>query len=203
MKNKNNLLLVSIKYGLEVIWYVSLVAISITTVKFLTQLVRSSKYDYTIPIILPVSTMERYYPSFSTNGSDISIHAHSGSLSISTSNPIGEISSIITFLIFKILFLAIIYNFRNVIKSSLNKQTFNDENIKRMKWTAFLIFLFAPFDLIQSLIRYFILRSYTQKFAFDWSIDILSIFMLSGFVYIAAEIIRHGFEIKKENEEFV
>lgn len=203
MKNNQGRVLVFVRYGLDFCWYIGLLSVLLTSFKLFSQLFNTSWYHYSIPVNLPISTIERYYPTFSANGSDISISVHSGSFIVSTTNPLGEISTFITFLISSAIILAVIYNFRKVIKSILNSHTFVNDNIKRIKWTSLLILIFLPIHIIQSTINYFYLKSYTQRFSLNWSGNIMGILMLSGLLYIFAEILRFGFEIKKENEEFV
>jgi hypothetical protein len=211
MKVKNNALLFCIKTGLDVAWYISLVTSVLTLVKFISQACRGPWHELFIPVRLS-TTLERYYPAISIHGSDVSVQAERGVVMISNQNPLMELPQIIFTILISLLTIGILYNFRKVFGTIYRKEPFLDKNIRRLKISALYIALFFVLDLIYKLVYYLILKNYNylvlksyhriERFHMPWAFS-KGYLEVAAIVYIMAEILRYGLELKRENEEFV
>jgi uncharacterized BrkB/YihY/UPF0761 family membrane protein len=130
------------------------------------------------------------------------MQAHEGSFIISTQSLLGPISGIVSFILYRVLFIAVLFNLRKVFSTFYHNEAFQYPNITRLKLAALYIALFFLLHLIYTLTDYLVLKNYTNKFPLSWHLQ-YGYLGIAAIVYVAAEILRYGFEFKKENEEFV
>jgi len=202
MELKNKWLLVLIKFGLDIAWYLNFLLSAITLFLLTKAACSGSNYHiYAIPVRLG-TTLERYYPTYIVNGDSITMQAHEGSFIISTPGLLGPISGIVSFILYRLLFIAILFNLRKVFSTFYHNEAFQYPNIARLKIAALYIALYFPLNLIHTLVDYFVLKSYTNKFYLSWHLE-YGYLAIAAIVYVTAEILRYGFELKKENEAFV
>ncbi|MEO8885288.1 MAG: DUF2975 domain-containing protein, partial [Mucilaginibacter sp.] len=119
-------------------------------------------------------------------------------------NAFGEIPNLLSFIISRFLIIAILYNMRKIFSTFYRNEPFDYKNVTRIKIIALYLALIPAMQLIDNLIDYshFINYQLASKFLFRWKFSILSI-IIPAIVYMVAEIFKYGFELKKENEEFV
>lgn len=211
METKNRTLLLCIKIGLDIVWYTCLLASAYMLFTSVKHVYTSAWHEVNIPVKLS-STMERYYPSISINGSDIAIHATSGSIMISNQNPLTEIPQILAVILDSLLTIAIIYNIRKVFSTIYRNEPFSNKNIHRLRMTSLYLALFFLLDVIYTVAYFFILKDYNylvlksyhriEKFQIPWHFP-KGYLEVAAIVYIMAEILNYGLVLKRENEEFV
>lgn len=211
MKVKNKGLLFSIKIGLDIVWYIYLIACVLMLFISVKHALREGWHEFNIPVQLS-ETLERYYPKMSINNSDVSVQANRGSVMIMNQNRLVEVPGIIWVVLQSVLVIAILSNLRKVFGAIYRKEPFLHENIIRLKITALYIALFFPLELCYNAVYYLALKNYNylvllsyhkiHQFHVLWRIPIQYL-AVASIVYIMAEILRYGLELKKENEEFV
>jgi len=203
METKNKWQLMLIKYCLDIYWYLNFIFTGITLFTLLKGASFRVNHLFAVPVQFMGTTLERYYPTYTVNGASITMQAHTGAMLVTTPNPFAEVPMILNFIIHSLLFIAILYNLRKLFGTFYRNESFQYENITRLKKIALYTALFSPLYLINCVINYMVLRSFTQKFSIDWRMPILNYLGIAAIIYITAEIFQYGFELKKENEEFI
>lgn len=211
MKFKNKGVLFCIKLGLDIVWYTYLIACGVMLFTSVKHAFSGGWHEFNIPVQLS-ETLERYYPTISINNSDVSVQANSGLVMVMNQNQLVEVPEIIRMVLNSLLVIAILYNLRNVFSAIYRKEPFLFENITRLKVTALYIALFFPLELSYNTVYYLVLKNYNylalksyhkiHQFHVPWRFPIQYL-EVAAIVYIMAEILRYGLELKKENEEFV
>jgi len=201
MKLKNKWLLNTLKIGLDVAWYLNFITAAITLYQLVKSILFRNDYIFALPVRL-ATTLERYYPTYLINGDSVTMQAHEGSLIVTTPNPFFQILSILSFVFYRVLFIAILYQLRKVFTTFYRNEPFQYQNIARLKTAALYIALYFPLLLIDTLVDHYLLKSYTTKFSLAWHFP-YAYLGVAAIVYVTAEILRYGFELKKENEEFI
>jgi len=204
MEVKSKWLLVVLKWCLFIAWWGNFIQAAWQLYILAKVAVTNQHYGWGIPIKLPSHSMEHYYPSFYVGDTMISVSMHAASLSIITPNIIAIIVPIVMLILSKGLLIAILYNLRKIFNTFYNNEPFQYENIIRIKKIALYVGLNIPIYCILGIVQYIVLRSYTQKFSMVWwNFPITTYLEIATIIYITAEIIRYGLELKKENEEFI
>ena len=78
--------------------------------------------------------------------------------------------------------------------------------MKRLKITALCIVLFIPVNILLDVLNYSLLSQQIAGFHTDFKITDTGnlIYIILGIaIYVMADVFSYGFELKKENEEFV
>jgi hypothetical protein len=102
--------------------------------------------------------------------------------------------------------LAIVYNLRKIFRSLRSGEPFAYENFARLQKIGFFVLSFAVLDLAKSFFNRYLLQQnfwyhgkyYSARLSFG--IDIILIGLV---ILVLAEIFRHGYKLKTENESFV
>jgi hypothetical protein len=106
----------------------------------------------------------------------------------------------------EVLMISIIYNLRKVFSSIKENVPFKEENIKRLKIIALCFTLFTPLSILLSIASYQILAAnipgYHQQFQIIWQ-DSFSGLWIGIAIYVTTYVFKIGFELQKENGEFI
>jgi len=221
MKIKNKALLFCIKIGLDVVWYTHLVASVFMLLLFVKYAYSGSWPMFSMPLRLAI-IQEGYSPAIFTNGltnvgSDVfSMHPANPLIMAIYQNPVIKISLIMRTAIRSVLILAVIYNLRKVFGTIYRNEPFQYKNITRLKMTALYIALpillnvvySGVYQLVYNMLKkdnYLRAYNYGYKFKVSWLSwqSTIGYLEVAAIVYIMAEILNYGLELKRENEEFV
>ena len=104
------------------------------------------------------------------------------------------------------LILAIVYNLRKIFRSLRAGEPFAYANFARLQKIGYFVLSFAIIDFGKSLFNRYLLqqhfldygKNYTAKLSFG--IDMILIGLV---ILVLAEIFRHGYKLKTENESFI
>ena len=100
----------------------------------------------------------------------------------------------------------IIYHLRKIFAAIKQKQPFRADVVKSLKIIALLLTLITPLHLLYGGISYYVLThtiaDFNKQFMMVWSENFIGP-ILGAVIYIIADILKYGIELKKENEEFV
>ena len=202
MEVKRNWLLVITKVVIDIALCFVIIS-SVITFFNLTKSFKGIDYSISIPVVMS-NTLERYYPTHEVKDGRITMNAHFGTARVDTYNPYPELLTIIAYVLTQLLVIAILYNLRKIFLKFYHHQPFDYKNITRIKIIALYLSLLWVKHIIYSLITYsyFINYELASKFRWRWDFNIRGI-VIAAIGYIVAEVFKYGFELKKENEEFV
>lgn len=203
MKAKNETLLLIIKIGLDIVWYCSLLISAGALCYLITYAFSASPNPvnlYRLQILQQVSTSDYANPL----------------IRAVYQNPVIKIAQIVRLAGNLFLILAVIYNLRKVFGTVYRKEPFQYQNITRLKMTALFIVLPLPLNLVYNVIYRLgysklkddiNLKAYHHGDNFrvshvSWQSSIQYL-AFAAIVYIMAEILNYGLELKRENEEFI
>lgn len=100
----------------------------------------------------------------------------------------------------------IIYHLRKIFAAIKQQQPFRADVVKSLKIIALLLALITPLHLLYGGISYYVLThtiaDFNKQFMMVWSENFIGP-ILGAVIYIIADILKYGIELKKENEEFV
>ncbi|MGY3212638.1 hypothetical protein [Mucilaginibacter sp. HD30] len=116
MKIKRNLLLVVTKVVIDIGWYLNIIG----TLVMLFILIRGAlgpHHHLFIPVEFKGATLERYFPTHHVNDADITMQAHRGSAIIDTTSPLAEIPMLVSFVLYRAILAAILYNLRKIFNT--------------------------------------------------------------------------------------
>ncbi|MCC8426257.1 DUF2975 domain-containing protein [Mucilaginibacter sp. UR6-11] len=206
MKTNSHWLLKTIKVVLALIWYVNIVliiiAFSVLTLKFctsdFTEFSNPVKYNSHLGIIK--------LPPLTPDAKDIIVTNDQGILKMKLKNTFGNIISAYFFLIaLETLVTIIIYQLRKFFASLDDSTPFKYDNISRLKLIALCFALLTPLHILLGIDTAFILHSQVKGFdLFNmvWT-ESLTGLILGAVIYVMADVFNYGFNLQKENEEFV
>jgi hypothetical protein len=203
MERNKKLLFIVVYYGLIIFFWLNILSTFVTLLTLIRQACVSDSHMFSVPVTLHLGTIEHYYPTYVQNGASIHVSAHSGYLDILTDNPLADLKSILSFTFSRLLIIGIIYNLWKMFGTFYRNEPFQYENIKLLKRIALYIVLLPVLSIIDTIIDYIILRTYNNKLSLNWNLHVENMLCVAAIVYIIAEVLKYGFELKKENEEFI
>jgi hypothetical protein len=206
MQRNTKWLLSLVSFILNVIWYLNLVLIVTALCTLTIVYIKNDHTDisatvnYRSPVIMAIKAV-------TPDVSGVTISPQQAVIKMHARVTAGVIlSSYLLFALFEVLVIGVIYNLRKVFASIHRKQPFEIENVKRLKITALCLVLFAPFNLLIDLLNYSMLNEQVPRFHEQYKITDTGnlIYIILGLViYVLADVFAYGFQLKKENEEFV
>ncbi len=199
---KRNWLLVITKVVIDIALCIVVIN-SVKTFFVFTKGFHGIDYSISIPVRM-ANTLERYYPTHEVKDGRITMNAHFGTARVLTYNPFPQFLMIVGFVLNQLLVIAILYNLRKIFRMFYHHQPFDYKNVTSIKIIALYLSLIWIKDIIFNLITYSYYLKYelAYKFGWRWDFKIRGI-VIAAIVYIVAEIFKYGFELKRENEEFV
>jgi hypothetical protein len=97
----------------------------------------------------------------------------------------------------------IIYQLRKLFDSIRQNIPFKYDNMKRLRITALCFALLTPLHILLGISTSMILRGQVKDYGqMVWSESFIGL-ILGAAIYIMADIFKYGFELQKENGEFV
>lgn len=205
MKTKTKWLLNLVKGFLDVVWYANMVIIGIAVI-LLT-------WIYATNTNIDVSSEVQYRtppPAVSLTGlpSQIIATVQNDQALVKINVRITAwmiIQSYLLMFVFEALVVILIYNLRKVFGSIKKQQPFEPGNVKRLKITALCFALLTPWHMLTGLLNFFQFSqvpTFYGRFMLVWSDNFIGV-IIGAVIYIIADVFSYGFELKKENEEFV
>ncbi len=104
------------------------------------------------------------------------------------------------------LILAIVYNLRKIFRSLRAGEPFAYENFARLQRIGFFVVSFAILDFGKSLFNRYLLQQHFWSHGKDYSAKLsfgIDMILLGLVILVLAEIFRHGYKLKTENESFI
>ena len=191
----------------NITWYVAIPVFSIIFIYVLYLLIFTGNLNHNIPINIPPGDFEF---TITPNKPEYQFKAISdikGQLIFSTDiTPLWFIVALVLVSVTFFLILAIIYNLRKIFRSLKAGEPFAYENFARLRRIGYFVLSFAVLDLGRSLFNRYLLsqhfwyhgKAYSGRFALG--IDVILVGLV---ILVFAEIFRHGYKLKTENESFI
>ncbi|MEN0053474.1 MAG: DUF2975 domain-containing protein [Mucilaginibacter sp.] len=204
MKNNSKWLLNTFKVILSILWYANIVliviAFSMLTWKFIT----SNTIDLSIPVKYPLKAEIIKLAPVAPNIGPITFKSDQGLLNMKVKNTVGQMAMAYFFLIsLEILVMTILYQLRKLLESIKQNLPFKYDNVRRLRITALCFASLTPLNILQGLSTSMLLRAYVKDYGqMVWSESFIGL-ILGIVIYIMADIFKYGFELQKENGEFV
>ena len=188
-------------------WYVAIPVFSIIFIYVLYLLIFTGKLNHNIPINIPPDDFEFSITPNKPEYQFIAISNIKGQLVFKTDiTPLWFIVALVLVSVTFFLILAIIYNLRKIFRSLRAGEPFAYENFARLRRIGYFVLSFAVLDLGRSLFNRYLLgqhfwdhgKSYSGRFSLG--IDVILVGLV---ILVFAEIFRHGYKLKTENESFI
>ena len=199
-------LLKTIRILLTVVWYINIVliviAFSMLTFKFIT----SDSVEFSNPVKYSQKPNIVKLESLTPNAYNIVIERDQGTLKMSLRKSTGYIATAYFFLIsLEVLVMTIIYQLRKFFDSIQERAPFKQDNIRRLHITALCFVLLTPLHILLGISTAMTLKEHVKDFNLMnlvWTESFTGL-ILGAVIYIMADIFKYGFELQKENGEFV
>ncbi|MFA6249332.1 MAG: DUF2975 domain-containing protein [Mucilaginibacter sp.] len=201
-------LLKTIRVVLNIVWYAGIalaaLAFCLLTIKFFTSdsTLFSAKVKY--PIQESITTLQAATP----NADHVTLQADNGMIRMELKNTaVNIITAYFFFIILEFLVLTIIYQLRKFFATIHQGMPFRHDNIRRLRITALCFALLTILNILFGLSTSFILHQQVSDFDSNhyqvvWSESFIGI-ILGAVIYLMADVFKYGFELQKENGEFV
>ena len=210
-KVKPNTILVIVKYGLDVVWYLSFVSIIILAIQYSTIKKRpNSTKTFSVEVEYH-GTLSESHTSVYDNLNPVAFKPTHGKLEFSgdalpwNSGAGIAVSIALYTLCMSVLYFVFLFYLRKIFTSFLHHSPFCLENVKRIRIIAVCFFIF---DVLLSVSKkYFIpqitgLTSYSSYTSYNFPGDYKYI-IIGIIIFILADIFKYGFQIQDENNKFV
>ena len=210
-KVKPNLLLVIVKYGLDVVWYLSFVSIVVAVIFIVS---KSENTNPTRTFSVDVEYRGNLSESHTTvydNLNTVAFKPTHGKLEFSgealpwKSEVRFTVMIALNMLCISALYLVFLFYLRKIFSSFLRHSPFCMENVKRIRIIAccFVVFnfylLIAKWFLTPQVIALTSFPAYsTYNFPGDYKYIIIA-----AVIYVLADIFKYGFQVQDENNKFV
>jgi len=199
-------LLKTIRVVLTIAWYANIilivVAFSMLTIKFIT----SDSVEFSNPVKYPLNPEIVKLESLTPNAHNITIQGDQGILKMKLKNTFSYVASAYFFLIaLEVLIMTIIYQLRKFFDSIKDSAPFKYDNIKRVRIIALCFTLLTPLHILLGVSNAMILSGQVENFSLKnmvWE-ESFNGLILGAVIYIMADVFKYGFELQKENGEFV
>ena len=203
-KVKPNLLLVIVKYGLDVVWYLSFVSIIFAIVFMITK-----RNDPNLSHVISVKQSgnpSQFYDSRCESITSVEFQPTHGKLLIKGTIPLFPgIWQYIHSTALLALYFVFLFNLRKLFTSFKRLSPFCMENVKRIRMLSycFVVFHFLKLLWEKRIIYHLIgLTTYpalhTTSIPGDWTYIIIAII-----IYVLADVFKYGYQIQEENNKFV
>ena len=201
-------LLKSIRVLLNIAWYAGIAATIIAfcalTLKFFTDdsSLFAAKVKY--PIQETITTLK----AATQNADYVTLQPDEGMIRMELKNtPISIANAYFFFLTLAFLVLTIIYQLRKFFGTIHQGMPFRHDNILRLRITALCFAWLTALNMLFGLSTNFILHQQVSNFdkmhyQMVWS-ESFNGMILGAVIYVMADIFKYGFELQKENGEFV
>ena len=191
----------------NILWYVAIPVFSIIFLYVLYILIFTGSLNHNIPISIPPNDFDFSITPNKPEYRFIAIASIRGELIFNTDiTPLWFVVALVIVFTTFFLILAIIYNLRKIFRSLRAAEPFAYENFARLQKIGLFVISFAVLDLGRGLFNRYLLSKHFQdhgnsyKGRLSLEIDMLLVGLL---ILVFAEIFRHGYKLKSENESFI
>lgn len=206
MKTNSNLLLNTIRILLNIIWVLNFVFIAVAftflTIKFCT----SGYVEVVAPVKYTSQKVSITMTSLTEDAKDIILTKDQGTLTMQLKNTVWNIFAAYFFFIsYEVVVTIIIYQLRKFFDTLKGNTPFKYDNIKRLKVIALCFALVTLINVLLGMDTAWLLKSHIKNFTelnLVWEESFIEL-ILGAVIYVMADVFKHGFNLQKENEEFV
>jgi len=203
----NKKLIAFLNVLINIIWWITMPVFSILFLVVLYQLFFVGTANWDIPVSIPPNDFDFSITPNKPSYRFIAISEIEGKLLFNLDlTPLLIIVVIILVLATFSLILGIVYNLRKIFKSLRVGEPFAYENFARLKRIGFYVLSFAILDFGKSFFNRYLLQenflNYGKEYSARLSFGIDTI-LIGLVILVLAEIFRHGYKLKMENESFI
>lgn len=205
MKTKS-WLLATVRVLLSIFWYFN-IALAIFAFCVLTWKISTSDYtEFSNPVKYPPHPTTIQLQSLSPTVDNIVLQPDQAVLKMHLKNTFGRIVLAYFFLIaFEALVMSIIYQLRKFFNTVHQHIPFAYDNIRRLKIIAICFALSTALKILLGISSAIILHANVKDMSLMnmvWEDSLIGL-ILGAVIYIMADVFKYGFNIQKENEEFI
>jgi hypothetical protein len=172
------------------------------TFKFIT----SNSVEFSNPVKYPLNPEVVKLESLRPDVENITILRDEGTLKMNLKKTTGHIATAYFFLIsLEVLVMTIIYQLRKFFDSIQKHAPFKHDNVQRLRITALCFVLLTPLHILLGISTAMTLKEHVKDFNLMnvvWTESFTGL-ILGAVIYIMADVFKYGFELQKENGEFV
>jgi hypothetical protein len=204
-KVKPNLLLVVVKYGLDVVWYLSIV-FTIVAVVFIVGKLNDPPNVFLINVEYHGELRESYKPLYESITS-VEFQPTYGKLSMKGEGFLFQ--KMVWIYIFSLIMFALYFVFffylRKIFTSFMCQSPFCMDNVKRIRMLSYCL---VVFNLLLLLWKWHFVTQMTNlsSYSYNYSMSIPGDFgyiFIALVLYILADVFKYGFQIQEENNKFI
>ena len=203
-KVKPNLLLVVVKYGLDVVWYMSFVLIIFAIVFLITKEDDPNAY-FSINVKYRGELKQSYAP-YHEAITYVAFEPTHGKLLMKGALPLYNMVLIFIFLLTMLaLHFSFLFYMRKLFTGFLRHSPFCMDSVKRMRVLSYCLVILNLLLLVWE--RYFIyqvtnISSFSPHYSVSYPDDYMYI-IIALVIYVIADIFKYGVQIQEENSKFV
>jgi len=191
----------------NITWYVAVPVFSLIFLYVLYLLIFTNNINHNIPINIPPNDFDFSITPNKPEYRFIAIASIKGELIFNAQlTPLLIAFALVIVSATFFLILAIVYNLRKIFRSLRAGEPFAYENFARLRKIGVFVLLFAVLGLGKSLFNRYLLSQHfwyhgkTYSGRLSLGIDVILIGLV---ILVFAEIFRHGYKLKTENESFI
>ena len=191
----------------NILWWIALPLLSGLFIYIMYLLIFNDNLNHNIPINIPSNDFEFSITPNKPEYRWVAIDKIKGQLILNTDNnamwfAVAFALVVATFF----LILAIIYNLRKIFRSLRAGEPFAYENFARLQKIGLFVLSFAVLDFGRSLFNRYLLSQHFSNYGKDYKVKLdlgIDIILIGLLILVFAEIFRHGYKLKTENESFI
>jgi len=192
---------------INIIWYISIPLFSLVFLFLLYQLIFVGNVNWDIPIRIPPNDFDFSITPNKPSYRFIAISAIEGKLLFNVVlTPLLICFVIVLVLATFYLILAIVYNLRKIFRSLRAGEPFDYANFSNLQKIGFYVLAFALVDFGKSLFNRYLLQQHFMNYGKDYNAKLsfgIDVILIGLVILVLAEIFRHGYKLKIENESFI
>lgn len=199
-------LLATVRVLLTIFWYFNIV-LAVFAFCVLTWKISTSDYtEFSNPVKYPLNPTTIQLKSLSPTVDNIILQPDQAIIKMHLKNTfVRVVAAYFFFFAFEALVMSIIYQLRKFFDTVHQHTPFVYDNIRRLKITAICFALLTVLNILLGISSAIILKSNVKDMNLMnmvWH-DSLIGFILGAVIFIIADVFKYGFNLQKENEEFV
>ena len=191
----------------NIIWWVALPAFSLLFLVVLYKLFIDGNVDWDIAVNIPPNDFDFSITPNKPSYRFIAISGIEGKLLFNVVlTPLLIFVALVLVLGTFYLILAIVYNLRKIFRSLRAGEPFAYENFARLQRIGFFVLSLAVLDFGKSLFNRYLLQQHFWGHGKDYSAKLsfgVDMILIGLVILVLAEIFRHGYKLKTENESFI
>src|SRR5688572_21559141 len=192
---------------INIIWYISIPLFSLVFLFLLYQLIFVGNVNWDIPIRIPPNDFDFSITPNKPSYRFIAIAGIEGKLLFNVDlTPLLMVVSLSIVLATFYLVLAILYNLRKIFRSLRAVEPFGYANFANLRRIGYSVMLLAVVDFGKSLFNRYLLHQHFSEHGKDYNAKLsfgIDTILVGLVILVIAEIFRHGYQLKTENESFI